>query len=73
MRAIIIDDKDAKSLLNDLKLTEFEGMVDGREARMVMEEFKIPADRMKYIIAAIHGRFHYRVCSWLQTQGASVI
>lgn len=72
MRAIIIDDKDAKGLLNDLKLTDFEGMVHSRESQMVMEEFKIPGDRMKFVIAAIHSRFHYRVCKWLQDQGANV-
>lgn len=73
MRAIIIEDKDAKSLLNDLKLTEFEGMVHDRESRMISEQFKIPDEQMKFIISSIHRRFHYRVCCWLQAQGASVI
>lgn len=57
MRAIIIDDKDARALLDSLKIEKMQIALRG--AQPVVEE--------------IYRRFHYVVCSWLQEQGADVV
>lgn len=63
MKAIIIDDKDAKALLERLQLTKYTNG-SGRSHRNGDELAKV--DEM-------HGWFHYVVCSWLQEQGASTV
>lgn len=58
MRAIIIEDKDAKALVQSLALDalyQHETNPDAREK-----------------ITEIHRRFHYVVVTWLQDQGAKV-
>jgi hypothetical protein len=61
MRAIIIDDKDALALLDQLDL-----------ARMRSENDKYPSDAPP-TFAEIHRTFHYVVVRWLQEQGASCV
>jgi len=56
MRAIIIEDKDAKSLLEKLELEKFK-----RDGLRSSDE---PAS-----LSDIHRRFHYVVTKWLQEQG----
>ncbi len=63
MRAIIIDDKDAKALLDKLKLTAF--LNSPARSHYKADQ---PAD-----IEEVHRWFHYVVCTWLQDQGASTI
>ncbi len=73
MRAIIIDDKDAKALLDKLKLESFRkdcptyGVVesDAWHALPVAVRDKLTDD--------MHRRFHYVLCCWLQDQGAKTI
>lgn len=56
MRAIIVQDKDAKELLDRLKLEMFTKKNDSPENAQVVQ--------------AIHRAFHYTVVAWLQEQGA---
>ena len=63
MRAIIIDDKDAKALLERLQLTKYTNG-QGRSHRNADELANV--DEM-------HRWFHYVVCSWLQEQGANTV
>ena len=59
MKVIIIEDKDARQLLDSLEL----------------EEFKVVQDNQSDwdTIQKIHRHFHYVVCRWLQDQGADVV
>lgn len=57
MRAIIIDDKDARALLDSLEL----------------EKMRLPLRGAQIPVEEIHRAFHYKVCCWLQDQGANVV
>lgn len=59
MRAIIIGDKEAKSLLEQLKLESMMGQSIRLEAN-------------KAVIDIIHRKFHYVVTKWLQEQGFGI-
>lgn len=62
MRAIIIDDKDARALLDRLKLT------------VLQKEHFLRSDPANPPTAEdIHRAFHYVVCRWLQEQGADPV
>lgn len=63
MRAIIIDDKDAKALLERLELTKY--INTPARAHYKADQ---PAD-----VEEVHRWFHYVVCSWLQEQGVNVV
>lgn len=67
MRAIIIDDKDARELLDQLKLDKFEQIGTRLPEKLDAETWK------KAVIEEIHRKMHYVVCRWLQDQGASVV
>lgn len=58
MRAIIIDDADARALLDQLKLTALQ---NAHHLRLNMT------------IDDMHRTFHYVVTRWLQEQGADVV
>jgi hypothetical protein len=60
MRVIIIEDKDARALLDALKLDS-----------MTFQE-RHSADSAD-LVQEIHRIFHYRVCTWLQDQGCNVV
>ncbi len=60
MKAIIINDTDARALLDKLKLQSL--TADGH---IFLER--------PYTIESIHRVFHYVVCRWLQEQGADVV
>ena len=60
MRVILIEDKDARALLDSLKLELFS----------LSEHNKPVADSLA---GEIHRAFHYRVCVWLQEQGCEVV
>lgn len=62
MKAIIIQDTDARALLDKLKLESM------REAGHFREDSGGPPS-----IASIHRAFHYVVCRWLQEQGADTV
>jgi hypothetical protein len=62
MRAIIIDDKDSRTLLDSLKL----------EAMKLENNMKNEQPTW-VLIQDIHQSFHYVVCRWLQDQGCNVI
>jgi hypothetical protein len=72
MRAIIIDDKDAKSLLEKLKLAAFRKDAPGYGIEQSEAWNNLPQGIRDQIISDMHGRFHYVVCGWLQEQGAKV-
>jgi len=59
MRAIIIDDKDARELVERLQLVRFKELhpLCGKQS---------PVDE-------IHRAFHFEVVRWLQDQGANVV
>ena len=61
MRAIIIQDKDAKALLNSLELERMRTPIP----------FRTGGDG-KETISDIHRRFHYTVVNWLQDQGCDL-
>jgi hypothetical protein len=65
MRAIIIDDKDAKQLLDTLQLAKLKARINP----LVMG---YKADEVPWAIDDVHKWFHYHVCKWLQDQGANV-
>ena len=73
MKAIIIEDKDARALVDQLKLTELQGRPIGHNAGVIAERRGITADEMRLLFEEIHGVFHYRVVVWLQEQGADVV
>lgn len=59
MRVIIIEDKDARALLDALKLERFE---------------QADSDKQHWdIIQKVHQQFHYHVCTWLQDQGCQIL
>jgi len=60
MRAIIIEDKDAKALLDRLELDTLRGCGELSGIDPVLVE-------------RIHRHFHFIVCSWLQQQGCEVV
>lgn len=72
MRAIIIDDKDAKALLDKLKLESFDKSLGGYGISENEAWNGLPVSMRQEIIRRIHGRFHFVVCTWLQDEGAKV-
>lgn len=62
MRAIIIDDKDARDLIEKLELCKLKGNFHKT----------FDTDR-KASIEDVHSAFHYVVVRWLQDQGANII
>lgn len=60
MRVIIIEDKDAKALLDQLELKKF-------------MKSPLRPDVSKEVADEVHRRFHYVVTKWLQDQGCDVI
>ena len=62
MKAIIIQDTDARALLDKLKLESLKG-----EHTQWDDPSKPPS------VESMHRRFHYIVCTWLQEQGADVV
>jgi len=67
MRAIIINDNDARSLLDQLKLEFFSFNLSGA----IVD--RVSAADVEQVKRDVHGRFHYVVTRWLQEQGASII
>ena len=63
MRAIIIEDKDAKAFLKDLELIKLRG-----PSRMLVEN----AGVNEAAFNEVHGAFHYAAVRWLQSQGCDV-
>ena len=62
MRVIIIEDKDARALLDSLKLESLTASLCLHDGMGRQE-----------LIDTIHRAFHYRVCTWLQEQGCKVV
>lgn len=60
MKAIIIEDKDAKALLAELELEKFKGSPSWSLESSVSPE-------------KMHRRFHYIVVKWFQEQGADFV
>lgn len=67
MRAIIINDADARALLDQLKLAKHEGRVVGPNVD------KLSEGELQQIRQDIHGHFHFVVSRWLQEQGAHLL
>lgn len=72
MRAIIIEDKDAKALLDRLKLASFDKTMAGHGIAEHEAWNALPKGLRDSIVERMRGRFHHIVYSWLQEQGASV-
>lgn len=72
MRAIIIDDKDCKALLDKLKLESHRGDCPTYGIEQSAAWQTIPESTRTQFISDMHRRFHYVVCCWLQDQGAKV-
>lgn len=62
MRAIIIDDKDARALLDKLELAAM------NKDNILRSDYTKPVT-----VEDIHRAFHYVVVRWLQEQGADVV
>lgn len=62
MKAIIIDDTDARALLDKLQLVAL------RRDNVIRADPTIPPS-----IDDVHRAFHYVVTRWLQEQGADVV
>lgn len=73
MRAIIIDDKDARALLDQLRLEQFEVPRSGGTIANLAASAGVPDAVLRQIVSDVHRRFHYVVTGWLQEQGASTI
>jgi hypothetical protein len=73
MRVIIIDDKDARALLDRLELRSFEKLFPGFGVAQHDAWNALPNAIRDELISNMHKRFHFVVCSWLQEQGASVV
>lgn len=71
MRAIIIDDKDARALLDSLKLEKLNLLTERQFGRSTFWEQEQPA--IQALLKDMHSCFHFIVCKWLQDQGASVV
>lgn len=65
MKAIIIQDTDARALLNSLELT---ALNDANFLRRADENLT-----RKEMVNQIHRAFHFVVTRWLQEQGADVV
>lgn len=65
MRAIIIEDKDARALLDSLEMQKLK-----ENRHLIANEWH---DIPKPLIDACHRTFHYVVCRWLQDQGCDVV
>jgi len=61
MKAVIIEDKDAKALVDKLELVKLRKRVQDSEADVVNDDF-----------GKLHRIFHYEVVSWLQAQGCDL-
>ena len=75
MKAIIIEDKDSRQLLDSLELKKLELPV--RQIRFDESGRtgfgKLTEAEREGIIENIHASFHYVVCRWLRDQGADVV
>ena len=72
MRAIIIQDADAANLLDLLKLEKFSDITMFGAEKMDAWQ-SIPPGIKDAFKDAMHRKFHYIVCRWLQEQGANVV
>lgn len=71
MKAIIIQDADAANLLDLLKLQKFSDAPVHFEGDNGHLQSLSSAEQLR-LLDALHRRFHYVVCRWLQEQGATV-
>ncbi len=72
MRAIIIEDKDAKALLTKLELTKFLEAERRPASASDTASTRLVHGGDRVTIAEMHGWFNYQVVEWLHEQGASV-
>ena len=76
MRAIIIQDADARALLDQLKLESF-GDTNVIMPSMTPEQYdqfnKVYGPWLKQAKQEMHRAFHHRVATWLSDQGASLV
>jgi hypothetical protein len=77
MKAIIIQDHDARALLDQLKLETLPNstptFIEGAKPEEVDEFNQRYRAWIKKTQEEAHRRFHFVVCRWLQEQGASVV
>lgn len=77
MKAIIIQDHDARALLDQLKLESMPDtsvvFINGAKPEEIDDFNHKYASWIKQHKQECHRRFHYVVCRWLQEQGANVI
>lgn len=72
MKAIIIQEADAANLLDLLKLEKFsDPAMFGAEKGEAWQ--RLPESIRTGLMDAVHRKFHYIVCRWLQEQGASCV
>lgn len=70
MRAIIIEDKDAKALLDRLELEKYKKAHKHPAHQLSLD--LAHGGRDEITLADMHRWFHYVVVGWLQEQGASL-
>ncbi len=79
MRAIIIQDSDAKALLDQLELKKYTGRQTLKVMNLDVEKgdgpgryVQLDERELDFAMSEIHRTFHYVVTRWLQEQGAKV-
>jgi hypothetical protein len=76
MRAIIIEDKDARALLEQLKLELLKPhIVEDIHSNCIggLQSPESVRNGIERAAKELHRKFHYIVCSWLQDQGCDVV
>jgi hypothetical protein len=73
MRAIIIDDKDSRALLDRLKLESFNKDPGGYGIEMHEAWRSLPESIRNELVDRMHRKFHYHVARWLTDQGATIV
>ena len=72
MRAIIIDDKDCKELVDKLSLTKYNIEHYSASHPDIFQKFVekgLGREDFKFVIDGIHRAFHYELVRWLQDNG----
>lgn len=74
MLAIIVQDKDARDLIDKLKLATLDKSIRDSVRRHVeiQDGPEMKPDVVDWIVNDVHRCFHYHVVRWLQDQGFSL-
>lgn len=72
MRVILIEEKDAKALLQSLAIVSMTARnLGGYDVSQSEAWLGLPETTRRAIVDTIYSRFHFAVTRWLQDQGAT--